>query len=228
MKLLLAPASLVALLLLPALVLRADETTARPRPDPARFAGEIAEFDNAEKANPPARGGIVFTGSSSVRLWKVDEAFPGGSNANDLVAFADRVVLRYRPKVLVVYTGSNDLHAKLTPAEALADYAKFLTMVHEKLPTARVVVSSVKFAPSRASEMDAVRQLNAALESWTKDKPWIRWVEASSYLLDSNGRPIESLYRADRLHLNDEGYAKWNAIIGPVVREEWAKAEKQP
>ncbi len=221
----------VALLLFPGL-LHADETLSHARPDPARFAKDIAAFDAAEKSEPPARGGIVFTGSSSVRLWDVKKAFPdlpvlnrgfGGSVANDLIVYAEKVVLRYQPKLLVVYTGSNDLHAKLPPQEALTDYTKFLTLVHEKLPQTRVVVSSVKVAPSRAAEMDAVRKLNELLEAWCQGKSWLRWVEATNYLVGGDGQPVEGLYRTDRLHLNDDGYAKWNARIGPVIREEWAK-----
>ncbi|HEY2572535.1 MAG TPA: GDSL-type esterase/lipase family protein, partial [Verrucomicrobiaceae bacterium] len=206
-------------------MLRADKATVHPRPDPARFAKEIAAFDDAWKKDPAPTGGIVFTGSSSVRLWDVKKAFPdlpvlnrgfGGSVANDLNVYAGQVVLRYKPKVLVVYTGSNDLHAKLEPEEAFADYEKFLLLVHEKLPDTRVIVSSVKFAPSRVTEMDAVKKLNGMLESWCREKTWVRWVEATSFVIGADGQPIESLYRSDRLHLNDDGYAKWNAIIGPV------------
>ena len=46
------------------------------------------------------------------------------------------------------------------------------------------------------------------------------------HLIGEDGLPIAGLYRADRLHLNDDGYAKWNAIIGPVIREEWERAAK--
>ncbi len=213
----------------------ADKEISHKRPDPGRFAAEIAKFVKLDAELAPATGGIVFTGSSSVRFWKVNEAFPdlpvlnrgfGGSVANDLITYANQIVLRYKPRLLVVYTGGNDLHAKLTTEEALEDYTKFLSLVHEKLPDTRIVVSSVKVAPIRATEIGDVQKLNVLLESWMKDKPWIRWVEATSYLMDREGQPIESLYRADRLHLNDEGYVKWNAIIGPVVREEWAKANK--
>jgi lysophospholipase L1-like esterase len=232
----------LALFLCPAL-LRPDEAPRPIRPDPARFAKDIAAFDAAEKTNPPERGGIVFTGSSSVRLWDVKKAFPdlpvlnrgfGGSVAHDVIVYADQVILRYQPKLLVLYTGSNDLHghptapvqAGLTPEEALADYTSLLNLVHEKLPQTRVIVSSVKVAPVRATEMPSVKKLNLLLEAWCRDKSWIRWVEATNYLLGSDGQPIESLYRADRLHLNDEGYAKWNAVIGPVIREEWARAAR--
>jgi lysophospholipase L1-like esterase len=222
---------LVASLLTPRF-LRADEAP-HPRPDPKRFAKEIAKFDDQEKSDPPPRGAIVFTGSSSVRLWKTSEAFPdlpvinrgfGGSVANDLIVYAVNVVLRYQPKVLVTYTGGNDINAKLTVQEALADYTKFLSLVHEKLPRTRIIVNSVKIASSRITQIEKVEELNKVLEAWCRDKPWIRWVEATRYLYGSDGKPDDSLYRADRLHLNDAGYAKWNAIIGPVLREEWKKA----
>jgi lysophospholipase L1-like esterase len=225
---------IVAAALCGLLPLRADETTAHKRPDPARFAGEIAKFDKADAETPPPQDGIVFTGSSSVRFWKVTEAFPdlpvlnrgfGGSVANDLVVYADKVAVRYHPKVLVVYTGSNDLHAKLTPAEAFADYTKFLQLAHEKLPQTKVIVCSVKVAPVRTVEIPLVKQLNSLLEPWCKQQPWITWIESTQYLIGEDGQPIDKLFRStDHLHLNDEGYAKWNAIVSPVLHHVWAEA----
>ncbi|WP_051946159.1 GDSL-type esterase/lipase family protein [Verrucomicrobium sp. BvORR106] len=202
------------------------------RPDPARFEKELAKFD-AEFKEKPVKGGIVFTGSSSIRLWKTATAFPklailnrgfGGSVANDLVVHADRVVLRYEPKVLVVYTGSNDLNAKLKPEEVLADYTAFLNLVHEKLPDCRVIVNSVKVSESRLKQIPAVNQLNSLLQAWCEGKSWVRWLESMNYLMDDKGVPKNEYFRKDKLHLNDAGYAKWNAIIGPVIKEEWAKA----
>lgn len=210
----------------------AKPSASHPRPNPARFAKDIARFDAEEKSNPPARGGIVFTGSSSVRLWKLEESFPGlpvlnrgfgGSVANDLLVYARQVVLRYRPAVLVIYTGSNDLNAKLSPEEAFSDYTRFLTLVHDELPATTVIVNSVKVAPVRATQMEAVANLNKLLETWCRERPWIRWVDATSYLLSSDGQPIARFYRKDRLHLSEEGYARWNAILDPVLRDAWAR-----
>lgn len=215
------------------LPLRADEA-AHARPNPERFASAIAAFDREDAESPPARGGIVFTGSSSVRFWKVQEAFPdlpvlnrgfGGSVANDLIVYAEKVVFRYQPKVLLVYTGSNDIHGKLTPQEAFEDYTRFLGVVHSKLPQTKIIICSVKVAPVRVTEMGSVQQLNALLEPWTKDKPWITWIESTKYLIGEDGKPIDALFRSsDHLHLNDEGYAKWNAIVSPVLHRVWAEA----
>ena len=207
--------------------------TGTKRPDPKRFEKEIAKFD-AQFEEKPVKGGIVFTGSSSIRLWKVEESFPGlpvlnrgfgGSVANDLIVYADKVVFRYEPKVLVVYTGSNDINAKLTVEEAFKDYTSFLNLVHEKLPKTRVIVNPVKVAESRLKQIPDVKKLNGLLEGWAKENTaWVRWVESTGYLMDENGKPKAEYYRKDKLHLNDAGYAKWNAIIEPVLKEEWERA----
>ena len=63
----------LAMCFLFALFLPKNET---PDPDPKRFAEAIAKFTEADQANPPAKGGIVFTGSSSIRRWDLATSFP--------------------------------------------------------------------------------------------------------------------------------------------------------
>jgi len=223
-----------AILLLATLCSVACATSKKPgkRADPKRFAGEIAKFKKQDAATPPGTGQIVFTGSSSVRLWDVKKAFPdlpvlnrgfGGSIANDLVAYDDEVALKYQPKILMVYTGSNDLHQKLTPEQVLADYTKFLNRVHRWSPQTVVIVNSIKVSRSRLGEMPAVASTNELLKEWCAKRDWTIWLESGEYLKDAKGQPIDKFFRKDQLHLSDEGYVRWNAIAGPVLREEWAK-----
>lgn len=202
-----------------------------PRPKPERFAKDIKVFADQEAE----KGGIVFTGSSSIRRWttlKTD--FPdlpvlnrgfGGSVSNDLSVHADTVVFRHEPKVLVVYTGSNDLNAKLTVQETLEDYTKFLNLVHERLPDTRVILNAVKISIKRLTQIPQVHELNQKLEAWAKDKTWVRYVDSCSYLADEKGQPVRSYYVDDLLHLSPSGYAKWTEILSPVLKEEWAKVK---
>lgn len=202
-----------------------------PRPKPDRFAKDIKVFADQEAE----KGGIVFTGSSSIRRWTtLKEDFPGlpvlnrgfgGSVANDLIVHAGTVVFRHEPKVLVVYTGSNDLNAKLTVQEAFEDYTKFLNLVHERLPDTRVVLNAVKISIKRLTQIPQVHELNQKLEAWARDKTWARYVDSCSYLADEKGQPIRDYYVDDLLHLSPSGYAKWTGILGPVLAEEWAKVK---
>ena len=111
----------LAMCFLFALFLPKNET---PDPDPKRFAEAIAKFTEADQANPPAKGGIVFTGSSSIRRWDLAKSFPklkplnrgfGGSHFSDSNHYLEETVLRYEPSVLVVFNGSNDLWKKKPP-----------------------------------------------------------------------------------------------------------------
>jgi lysophospholipase L1-like esterase len=202
-----------------------------PRPAPDRFAKEIAIFaeQDAEK------GGIVFTGSSSIRRWTtLKEDFPGlpvlnrgfgGSVANDLIVYADTAVFRHEPKLLVTYTGSNDLNAKLTVQEAFEDYTKFLSLVHERLPKTRVILTSVKISIKRLSQIPQVHELNAKLSAWAAGKDWVRYLDCHSYLADAQGQPIREYYVDDLLHLSPAGYAKWTQTLTPVLKEEWEKVK---
>lgn len=206
---------------------RALEPT--PRPNPARFVGEITAFAKQE----PEKGGIVFTGSSSIRLWPhlkedflglpvVNRGF-GGCVSNDLVVYFETIVARHEPKLIVAYCGGNDLEQKLTVLEAFDDFTKFLTMAHDRFPKSRVILNSVKIAPRRVLQIPQVNELNQRLEAWSKDKDWLRFLDSTSYLADPQDQPIAAYFRDDNLHLNDSGYAKWQSILDPVLREEWEK-----
>jgi hypothetical protein len=118
------PAVLIGLLALlaPAAVptRAADPAPAAAETD-APFAVEIRAFEAADAKQPPAPGGVLFVGSSSIRLWKtLADDFPGlpvtnrgfgGSQVADSTRYAGRIVLPYKPRTIVMYAGDNDLAA---------------------------------------------------------------------------------------------------------------------
>src|SRR6202022_4930564 len=127
---LIRPRILVLLLLLVGRVAGSSAVSVRqpqPRatPDPNRWEGAIQKFEEADKVNPPANGGIVFVGASSIVRWNLDESFPdlrgiainrgfGGSEMADAARYANRVVVPYAPKVVVLYPGENDIARGVT------------------------------------------------------------------------------------------------------------------
>lgn len=203
------------------------------RPDPQRFAKDIAAF----ASQPADTGGIVFTGSSSIRLWKtLKEDFPGlpvlnrgfgGSIANDLIVHFDTVIDRHQPKLLVLYTGSNDINAGLSTEEVMSDYTRLMEKVHERLPNARIILTSIKIGEKRLAQMPQVHETNKRLEAWAAKHSWVRYVDCTSYLADAQGHPQSQFYAKDLLHLSPEGYAQWTRILRPVVAEEWARTSAQ-
>ncbi|MCX8036642.1 MAG: hypothetical protein N3D11_06250, partial [Candidatus Sumerlaeia bacterium] len=130
-----------------AVLLAATPTEKKPR-DPAQWEKDIRAFEEKDKAAPPAKQGILFIGSSSIRRWDLDKWFPnlgalnrgfGGSHISDSVAFTSRIVLPYQPRVIVFYSGDNDLQYGKSPETVCEDFKAFVRAVHSRLPHTRIV-----------------------------------------------------------------------------------------
>ena len=106
---------------------------ASPAPaTPSDWAKDIDKLTAADATTPPPAGAVVFVGSSSIRFWTtLAEDFPGiptinrgfgGSELADSVFYADRLVIPYRPRLVVLFAGTNDLWAGKSP-EAVGNQA---------------------------------------------------------------------------------------------------------
>ena len=74
-----------------------------------RWEKAIAAFAAQDELRPPPQHGVLFVGSSSVRLWDLPKYFPeettinrgfGGSQICDSNHFLDSLVLKHRPRVV--------------------------------------------------------------------------------------------------------------------------------
>ncbi len=146
---------------------KASYTAAR---DYAQWEKEIAAYEATDRQNPPPKGGTLFIGSSTIRLWKTLAAdFPdhkvvnrgfGGSEIVDSTHFADRLIFPHEPRQIILRAGGNDIHDGRTPKQVAADFAEFVRVVHARLPRAEILYNSVSPAPSRWGESDKYRELN--------------------------------------------------------------------
>ena len=211
-------------------------TGSRPGVDPTAgldpvsspgWAADMARFAAEDAARPPPERPIVFTGSSSVRMWDtLEQDFPevpvlnrgfGGSQVRDVVWYADAVALRYRPRQIVLYAGDNDTHAGRSPAQVLADTQAFVARIHAALPGTQIALLGIKPSPSRVELLPVQRATNTALRTWATGQRNVAYIDVFTPMLDAEGLPRESLFIADRLHMNAEGYALWREIIAPYL-----------
>jgi lysophospholipase L1-like esterase len=210
----------------------------RPAPTPTlaslapttRWDAAFAAFAAADLAAPPPEGAILFVGSSSIRLWDglegdfavrkvvLKRGF-GGSKLSDCVQNLGRLVVRYKPSVVLVYAGDNDLAAGSRPEEVLRRFAAFVDGVHRALPATRIDYISIKPSPLRASLLPEIRATNALIRDYVATASGVAYIDVFSSMVDADGQPRGELFAADRLHLNRDGYALWTSLIGPYVRE---------
>jgi lysophospholipase L1-like esterase len=196
--------------------------------DPTRFEPEIRAFEEADRANPPPRGGVVFVGSSSIKNWtNVGADFPGlpvlnrgfgGSTLADVVYYADKIVLPYRPRLIVLYAGDNDLAEGRTPERILEDYRRFVRRVRPALPAARIAYVSIKPSPSRRAYMEGAREANARIRAEMAGNSLQSYVDVFTPMLNERGQPRPELFLADSLHMTPAGYLLWRRLLTPTVR----------
>lgn len=188
--------------------------------DMKRFAAEDAQ-------SPPPQGGVVFTGSSSIRLWDtLAQDFPGvpvinrgfgGSELRDSTWYADRTIVRYAPRQILIYAGDNDLHSGRSPQQLRADFIAFVERVRRDLPKAKIAYISTKPSPSRAQLLPAQREANALVAEEAK-RLGVDYIDVFTPMLDAAGQPNEALFIDDRLHMNAAGYDIWQRVITPYVK----------
>ena len=205
----------------------ADEP-AKAAPAESKWEKTIAAFEEQNKQSPPAPGGIVFYGSSSIRLWDLKKAFPdlpafnrgfGGSQMADAAQFVRRAVTPLKPKTIVLYEGDNDLNVNKTPQQVAADFDALLKSLRTDLPEAKLIVIGCKPSPSRWKLIDKQRELNRLLSERCQADQHAKFLDVEKPMLGADGQPRAELFRTDKLHLNDAGYELWNALLAPLLAQ---------
>lgn len=190
------------------------------------WAEAMSAFATDDNADAHA-GGVVFVGSSSIRLWAdlekryssyaaVNRGF-GGSTLADCVKHMDRLVLPHKPRLVVIYAGDNDLAGGRSPDQVLLDFVELTSRISERLPKTQIVFVSIKPSPARIDLLSRVRDTNTRIRDYVATKRYLRYIDVFTPMLDAQGKPRGELFGGDSLHLNEEGYALWHALISPVL-----------
>lgn len=193
----------------------------------AGLENQVAAFERKDAKFPPPQGAIVITGSSTIRLWtqiRNDlaplEVIPrgfGSSTADDLDIYLDRLVLPHAPRAVVIYEGDHDLQVGMSPAFILERMTSVVQRIGTAYPAARIYMISVKPSPKFASLWPQAQAVNQMFTGLCQQTPRCTYVDTASYLLLPNGKVNKAYFRADRVHLNDAGYAIWNGVLKPAV-----------
>ena len=200
-----------------AILLAASNASQAQAPDlQQRFEKKVQEYEAGDKASAPRRGAILFAGDSQFYRWKtIREDLPGYTLINrgidsfqlpDLLRYFDRLVLPYKPRLIVLHVGGNDVHNGRTPAQVLADLQTFVARVRATLPGVHVVYSSITPGPGRWDEAPQRVVTNSAIREYIATQPDLAFVDLWGAMLTPAGLPREDLWVEDRVHPNHAGY----------------------
>lgn len=189
-----------------------------------RWRTSLDAFARDDGERFPGDDGVLFVGSSTIRLWGqlshdfskapiiINRGF-GGSTMSDCSALVRELVIQYKPKEVLVYAGDNDLAQGRTPAEVLQSFVNFVRSVRAALPGTHIAYISIKPSPVRSALLSKVRETNALIADYVRTVPELRYINVFDAMLSADGLPNPELFRVDQLHLNEAGYRLWQSVI---------------
>jgi len=194
--------------------------------NPARWEETIKKFETADAATPPPKGALLLVGGSNARRWTdVSSYFPqhqvinrgfGGAQLTDVLYYADRIVLPYAPKTILLNAGGNDLAAGKSP-EQIRDAARaFITKVHTTLPDTHVFclgVPPVLRSSSSPEVLAVIRALNTLLAELASSEKNVEFIDLFPAFLDAQGQPKTDFFVEDGTHFSPKGYAAVTELL---------------
>ena len=169
----------------------------------------------------------LFVGSSSIRLWDTAKSFPGlptinrgfgGSQICDSTHFADVLVVKHQPRMIVFYAGDNDIDVR---QERRAGARRLPGVRGEGAQVAARRRRSCSSRSSRASRGGScatqMQEANRLIAADCEEDETLEFVDVWPAMLGDDGQPRKELFVDDGLHMNDAGYKVWTELLIPYL-----------
>ena len=193
------------------------------------FINEIKAFRKTDSITAPPKDAVLLVGSSSFTKWKdVQDYFPahtmlnrgfGGSSLTDVIYYANDVLLKYKPKQILIYCGENDIAGSSTvTADTVFERFKTLyTIIRSKFKKVPIGFISMKPSPSREKYLETMQKGNALIKTFMEQQKRSSYIDVYNSMLDENGKIRTHIFLSDKLHMNAEGYKIWQGVIAPYL-----------
>jgi lysophospholipase L1-like esterase len=116
--------------------------------------------------------------------------------------YAERIVIVYRAKIVVVYAGDNDLAegSPKTPESVMGDVQKFVQIVHSKLPETWIYIVSIKPSVLRWTSWPKMKEANGLIRDFASKQEGVQYIDVATPMFDAEGNLPRDLFVEDGLH----------------------------
>lgn len=185
----------------------------------------IQKFEKLDKSESYQEDAVIFAGSSSIKLWanleKDMAPYPviqrgyGGARLSDFAVYADRIIDPHPCKAIVLFI-ANDITGgdkDKSPEEVTTLFRYTLKTIRKSHPETPVFWISVTPTKSRWKVWPEIQKSTKLIEKVCASQKNTYLIQTDDAFLNENGEPIDELFRSDKLHLTEKGYAVWTKII---------------
>ncbi|MCU0457344.1 MAG: GDSL-type esterase/lipase family protein [Bacteroidales bacterium] len=190
-----------------------------------KWEPDIQKFEALDKTENYPDDAVLFAGSSSIRLWStlatdispypVIQRGYGGAKLSDFAVYAERIFSPHSCRALVFFV-ANDITGSAndkSPEEVRKLFGMVYRTFRKYNPEAPVFYIGITPSRSRWQAWPDIDRCNEVMKQWSEKKKAVIFVQTDTAFLNGSGEPREELFRSDKLHLNDDGYAIWTRII---------------
>ena len=169
---------------------------------------------------------VMLAGSSSIEFWETSKedldpivSYNHGIGGTTIEqwdeVFNKRLVLPYKPKMVVYYVGINNvINSKESATVIWERLENFFNHTHEALPDSKIQYILMNQLSGYPNCKDTIAAVNAnAIEYQKTHSSWLTLINPGLALLKENGEPNAAYFRTDGLHLSYYGYTVWGEII---------------
>ena len=195
------------------------------QPEVKAWDNDIKSFEQLDRSVAYSDKSILFVGSSSIRLWSSLEKdmapYPviqrgfGGSKLSDLVVYASRIIDPHPYRAIVIFVANDITGSKedKSPDEVASLFSNVLKTIRKTHPDTPVFWIEITPTPSRWQVWPSIQKANALIKNICINKKNAYFINTDFAFLNEKGVPRNYLFREDRLHLTEKGYAVWTEII---------------
>ena len=169
---------------------------------------------------------VVFTGSSSIRTWNnLEKLFPnhqiintgfGASQATDLLAYTDELILLFNPYKVFIYEGDNDISVNKRPKEIVNTTLEIIKRIRDKNSDTQIILIAAKPSIIRWSLKRKYKNLNRKFKRLCKKDNLLQFADVWKPMLQ--GRKLKKdIFEEDGLHMNSKGYEIWYTVIKSFI-----------
>jgi Lysophospholipase L1 and related esterases len=186
---------------------------------------DIQKFEQLDKSEKYPENAILFAGSSSIRFWtslgkdmapyQVIQRGYGGAKLTDFVVYAGRIFNPHQCKAIVLFI-ANDITGSdkdKTPSEVAVLFRNVLKTIRKVHPATPVFWIAITPTESRWKVWPEIQKANALIKEICNKERNTYFINTDYAFLNEKGLPKDELFRDDKLHLTEKGYAVWTEII---------------
>ncbi|MGE5420191.1 MAG: GDSL-type esterase/lipase family protein, partial [Chloroflexota bacterium] len=200
-------------------------------PEVTAWEKDIRQFEELDKKEAYPENAVLFTGSSSIRLWTtlrrdmapypvIQRGF-GGSRLSDFVVYADRIVAPHPCSAIVIFI-ANDITGSTNdkkPAEVASLFRYALKTIRKTHPETPLFWIEVTPTPSRWKVWQQIKEANNLIKDICEKQENTYFISTSASFLNNDGLPEDGYFVSDKLHLNADGYKVWTDVIKKEINK---------